>query len=378
MRHKAGTLGRMSVRSEQARRRRRRRPRWIVVLAVLLVATALIRADLRRGEELLRASAAQPEIAAGAATPEPTSAAPDTGCPGAPGCPEPTAGPHPDQAHPDQPGSGGAGRPGAQAAPPIVENGYPQAGPATFRYADGRSDVFGSGGKVLTYRVGVEENAGVTEGDFAAAVDLVLGDAQSWTASGRVRLQRVPGDDRRARFTVYLATAATSERMCAEGGLKTEGFTSCRLPGKVIINLSRWQEAVPDYGAPLWVYRTYVINHEVGHELGAGTPGLPGPGETGAGDAAADVRTAGLPAERLPVPAGEAVRRAARRRVSQAYSRSRISDECHSSWPITVTARKNGRTYQQPIPGRSPCRCPRSSNPPPSSPLTRFVATRAI
>ncbi|MGA3523753.1 DUF3152 domain-containing protein [Melissospora conviva] len=281
----------MSVRSEQARRRRRRRPRWIAVLAVLLVATVLIRADLRRGEEVVRAAAlrsAETPASEAAAPPGPAPVATtDPVCPGAPGCPDPTAGPYPDQAahpdqavHPDQPGSGGAGQPGnPQAAVPIVENGYPQAGPATFRYADGKSDVFGAVGKVLTYRVGVEDGAGVTEDDFAAAVDLVLGDEQSWPASGKLRLQRVPGDDKRAGFTVYLATAATSEQMCAEGGLKTEGFTSCRLPGKVIINLSRWQEAVPDYGAPLWVYRTYVINHEVGHELGQGHQGCPGRGK---------------------------------------------------------------------------------------------------
>jgi hypothetical protein len=82
-----------------------------------------------------------------------------------------------------------------------------------------------------------------------------------------------------ADFTVYLATPDTSERMCAEGGLSTEGYTSCRLPGQVIINLARWLEAVPDYGAPLEIYRTYVVNHEVGHEFGEEHQACPGPGE---------------------------------------------------------------------------------------------------
>ncbi|GAB3857578.1 hypothetical protein GCM10029963_55880 [Micromonospora andamanensis] len=62
------------------------------------------------------------------------------------------------------------------------------------------------------------------------------------------------------------------------GGLSTEGYTSCRLPGQVIINLARWLEAVPDYGAPLEVYRAYVINHEVGHEFGEGHEACPVPG----------------------------------------------------------------------------------------------------
>ncbi|OON29762.1 hypothetical protein BSA16_19770, partial [Micromonospora sp. Rc5] len=82
-----------------------------------------------------------------------------------------------------------------------------------------------------------------------------------------------------ADFTVYLATPVTSERMCALGGLRTERYTSCRLPGQVIINLARWMEAVPDYGAPLDVYRAYVVNHEVGHELGELHEACPGPGE---------------------------------------------------------------------------------------------------
>ena len=159
----------------------------------------------------------------------------------------------------------------------VEPDGYPTEGSGGFAAADGDSPVRGAGGPLRRYRVAVEEGTGQDADGFAATVDQVLGDPRSWIASGQLRLQRV-AVSATADFTIYLASPATSERMCAEGGLATERYTSCRLPGQVIINLARWMEGVPDYGAPLQTYRTYVINHEVGHELGEGHQACPRPG----------------------------------------------------------------------------------------------------
>ncbi|WP_243707282.1 DUF3152 domain-containing protein [Micromonospora sp. KC606] len=164
---------------------------------------------------------------------------------------------------------------GARATPFA---GYPTGGPGRFNTASGRSPVRGHDGPLRRYRVAVEEGSGQDVGAFAAAVDEVLGDPRSWIGSGELRVQRVP-EVAGADFTIFLATPATSERMCAAGGLRTERYTSCRLPGQVIINLARWMEAVPDYGAPLETYRRYVVNHEVGHEFGEQHQACPGPGE---------------------------------------------------------------------------------------------------
>jgi hypothetical protein len=98
---------------------------------------------------------------------------------------------------------------------------------------------------------------------------------------GRKRMQRVAGGDR-ASFTVYLVTRDTAGRMCRVGGVNVtvlgRPYTSCRSTGKAIINLDRWRLSARPYitaKVPLITYRQYVINHEVGHELGRHHEGCP-------------------------------------------------------------------------------------------------------
>lgn len=199
-------------------------------------------------------------------------------------------------------GSGGSGTPGVAAAtamatptapvptpratPSIallqVPGEVPAKGSGRFGYATGTGEVFGRAGALRRYRVAVEREAEEDPNTFAAAVDLALGDSRSWPASGRLRLQRVPGTAAHD-FTIYLATPDTAARMCAAAGvdIRVDGrpYTSCRRTGKVIINLERWRRSVPHIVSarvPLEVYRTYVINHEVGHELGHGHERCPG------------------------------------------------------------------------------------------------------
>ncbi len=172
-------------------------------------------------------------------------------------------------------------QPTARAPKPAAKTGSPVGAPLKdngFAYADTTGPVLGSAGPVRRFKVAVERGRNLSPARFAGAVDRVLGDPRSWIAGQQFRLQRV----RRtagAEFTVLLASAATSERMCAMGGLRTAGYTSCRLAGQVIINLDRWEKAIPDYGAPLATYQAYAINHEVGHQLGHGHEGCPGAGQ---------------------------------------------------------------------------------------------------
>jgi len=171
----------------------------------------------------------------------------------------------------------------AQAS--VVESG---AGTFTYSAVDGQ--VAGQAGPVQRYQIAVEDGIGVSPDDFGAAVEGVLSDARSWTADGSLRLQRAAGSGQRVSasgptgtdvaFVVLLASPAKSAALCREDGMDTQEFTNCRLhDGRVVINAARWLTGVQDYGAPLSDYRNYVINHEVGHQLGHGHELCPGPGQ---------------------------------------------------------------------------------------------------
>lgn len=186
----------------------------------------------------------------------------------APGTLRPSAPPSPGVSEEAPPATRAAGRPAT----------VPQTGTGAFAAASASGPVRGTAGPLHRYRVTVEGGAGLDPMEVAAIVDSVLGDARSWTANGTLRLQLVPGDAY-ADFTVLLATPKTGEAICATGGLKTEGYSSCRLPGRVVLNLARWMTAVPNYGATLDEYRQYLINHEVGHQLGHGHEACTGRGQ---------------------------------------------------------------------------------------------------
>jgi hypothetical protein len=173
-------------------------------------------------------------------------------------------------------------RPAAAASPATTPATRPRSGPGTFRYGTTAGPVLGRGGRIHRFRVGVESNlATIDINRLAAEIDAVLGDRRSWIAGGQVRFQRVPAGAP-FDFTIQLATSRTTRAMCTAGGVAgTMGYTSCRYGGHVVLNLDRWLSSVPYYstaGLPLPTYRTYMINHEVGHELGHGHELCPGRG----------------------------------------------------------------------------------------------------
>jgi hypothetical protein len=150
-----------------------------------------------------------------------------------------------------------------------------------FEFANERGPVAGTRGTLRRFKVAVERGSGEDVAAFAAQVRAILSDERSWIGDGSVRMQMVAGADR-ADFTVYLATRETAGRMCELGGtgIRINGvpYTSCRAVGKAIINLDRWRKSARPFleaEAGLAAYRQYLINHEVGHELGHRHEGCP-------------------------------------------------------------------------------------------------------
>lgn len=143
----------------------------------------------------------------------------------------------------------------------------PLRGTGTFRFARGVSARRGTRGQLVRYQVAVEVGAGVDPDGFAAVVDQTLADPRGWTAGAGWSFLRVPqGAD--AALVIHLTTPDTTDRDCAQHGVRTAGEVSCRGGRDIYLNLRRWQLAVPGYR--LAEYRHMVVNHEVGHFLGHG------------------------------------------------------------------------------------------------------------
>jgi Protein of unknown function (DUF3152) len=160
----------------------------------------------------------------------------------------------------------------------------PARGSGDFAYAAETGPVLGRSGPVRRFRVGVERGSGEDVDSFAAAVEDTLGHPRSWAGGGGLRLQRVSGSSDH-EFTVYLATRETAAQVCLAGGvdIRVGGrpYTSCRITGRVILNLDRWRRSATPYleaREPLSTYRRYLVNHEVGHQLGRRHQACPGPG----------------------------------------------------------------------------------------------------
>lgn len=127
-------------------------------------------------------------------------------------------------------------------------------------------------------RLAVQVETSVPESVDGAAllVHQVLESERGWAGWQGIAFSLLP-DAEAADLVIHLAAPATVDQACVT--LNTAGLWSCRLGPDIYLNVDRWF-----YGTPTWAehsieeYRSYVINHEVGHYLGFGHVGCPAPG----------------------------------------------------------------------------------------------------
>lgn len=157
-------------------------------------------------------------------------------------------------------------------APDPEPTDFPQNGPGTFR-PGAVVDVDGAGsGRERRYTLEVEKGLPHDPDRVARQVAKVLGDERGWRKGGWSFTQVASGGD----FHILLASPDTVDRLCAP--LLTYGEVSCRSGSRVVLNVKRWTLGVEYYGDDLAGYRTYLVNHEVGHALGKYHVGCPTPG----------------------------------------------------------------------------------------------------
>ena len=154
------------------------------------------------------------------------------------------------------------------------------AGPATgtgeFVTARASGEVVGEGATVRRYKVQVEVGTGVNPEEAAEEIAGILADPRGWTANGVDAFQLVADGD--YDFEIKIATPDTVDRICGAAGLDTHGEVNCDVGDQVVVNLKRWNTGSPEFSGPLHEYRALIVNHEVGHRIGHGHEGCPGPG----------------------------------------------------------------------------------------------------
>ena len=141
-------------------------------------------------------------------------------------------------------------------------------------------DTAPRGARTVRVTLQVERGSGVDAADAARRVAVTLGSPRGWQGQDAVRFVLASARAGRAGsdMRIVLASPALTDRLCAP--LNTHGHTSCFNAGAAVLNARRWIEGIGFYGDDLVGYRTYMINHEVGHGLGHGHVPCPRAGAT--------------------------------------------------------------------------------------------------
>ncbi|TSD52974.1 DUF3152 domain-containing protein [Aeromicrobium piscarium] len=126
----------------------------------------------------------------------------------------------------------------------------------------------------LTYTVEIEVGLPFDPAATADAVDGILDDVRGWPGAAEREFHPVADA---GELRILVATPGTTDQLCSP--LETNGEVSCRNGELVVLNARRWAFGTEDYQDTVPEYRTYLVNHEVGHAIGYAHVQCSGPGE---------------------------------------------------------------------------------------------------
>jgi hypothetical protein len=114
----------------------------------------------------------------------------------------------------------------------------------------------------LRFRSEVDD---VRTGELEAVVMAILTDARGWGRAGFDFRT-----DETSELTAVLAEPSRVDELCLP--LETRGAASCQNGAVVALNAELWRNASDDWDGTVAGYRTYLVNHEIGHLLGLRHP----------------------------------------------------------------------------------------------------------
>lgn len=228
---------------------------WVTAVAVGLAGSALFLQDDRPDRATVAVGLSQQPVSTISVTPsEPTSPPPTAGPAKRPPPPKVTVIRQPRPSRPNITKSSGVLR--------VVPGSAKANRPAS------------SGVRTIRYRLEIEQGLSFNGRSVAVNVHSTLTDSRGWQRLEGVRFIRTDKSD--ADLRIIVATPTLTDKLCRP--LVTGGEVSCRVEDRVVLNAKRWAYAVPAYARAIDSYRSYVVNHEVGHALGFGHAKCDGPG----------------------------------------------------------------------------------------------------
>lgn len=115
---------------------------------------------------------------------------------------------------------------------------------------------------VLTYTIKFNKNLQINKKHAIKKIRSVLSDKRGWKALGYTFLYR--DDNCSCDFVINFASNQYITQLCNFSGLSCANMNKL----EIYINIDRWRHGSSLSKLNLDNYRTYVINHEVGHILG--------------------------------------------------------------------------------------------------------------